>query len=95
MLIPKLLWPLLIYDICTSYVETIEAKINKFTRKWLVVPPGLTDVALYCRSSKLKLPLKSVGEEYKVGKARLQMMLSDSRDEVVRSVQPTLKTGTC
>ena len=93
MLIPKLLWPLLIYDICTSTVEAMEAKINKYTRKWLGVPPGLTDVALYCRQAKLKLPLKSIVEEYKVGKARLMTMLEDSEDKVVRSIQPKLKTG--
>ena len=93
MLIPKLLWPLLIYDISTSTVEAMEAKINKYTRKWLGVPPGLTDVALYCRQAKLKLPLKSLTEEYKVGKTRLLSMLEDSEDKVVRSAQPRLKTG--
>ena len=80
MLIPKLLWPLLIYDICVSTVEMCEAKLNKFTRKWLGVPPGLTDVALYCRQARLKLPLKSLVEEYKAGKARLLAMLEDSKD---------------
>ncbi|KAK3738754.1 hypothetical protein RRG08_035634 [Elysia crispata] len=34
-LIPKLLWPLLVYEICSNTVEAIEAKINKFTRRWL------------------------------------------------------------
>ncbi|GFS06192.1 reverse transcriptase [Elysia marginata] len=68
MLIPKLLWPLLVYDICCSTVESIEAKINKYTRKWLGVPPGLSDVAMYCRKAKLKLPMKSILEEYKCGK---------------------------
>ena len=93
MLIPKLLWPLLIYDIPTSTVEALEAKINRFTRKWLGVPPCLTDVALYCRQAKLKLPLKSILEEYKAGKARLLCMLEDSEDVVVKSNQPELKTG--
>ena len=65
MLIPKLLWPLLVYEICSTTVETIEAKISKFTRRWLGVPPGLTDVAMYCRKAKLRLPLKSILEEYK------------------------------
>lgn len=93
MLIPKLLWPLLIYEVSSSTVETIEGKINKFTRKWLGVPPGLSDVALYCANAKLKLPFKSVLEEYKAGKARLSMMLCESEDAVVRAVQPTIKTG--
>ena len=93
MLVPKLLWPLLIYEICSRTVEAIEAKINKFTRRWLGIPPGLTDVAMYCRKAKMKRPLKSIVEEYKCGKARLLSMLKDSEDPVVKTVQPTIKTG--
>lgn len=36
-----------VYKIATSSVETIEAKINKYARKWLVLTPGLSDVAMY------------------------------------------------
>ena len=93
MLIPKLLWPLLVYEICSTIVEAIEAKINKFTRRWLGVPPGVTDVAMYCRKAKLRLPLKSILEEYKCGKARLLSMLEDSEDKFVKTVQPTIKAG--
>ncbi|GFN90174.1 reverse transcriptase [Plakobranchus ocellatus] len=60
MLIPKLLWPLLVYDICSSKVEAIEAEVNKYTRKWLGVPPGLSNMAMYCRKAKLKLPIKYI-----------------------------------
>ena len=93
MLIPKLLWPLLVYEICSTTAEAIEAKINKFTRRWLGVPPGLTDVAMYCRKAKLRLPLKSIFEEYKCGKATLLSMVEDSEDPVVKTVQPTIRTG--
>ncbi|KAK3756390.1 hypothetical protein RRG08_038879 [Elysia crispata] len=95
MLIPKLLWPLLVYEICSTTVEAIEleAKINKFTRRWLGVPPGLTDVEMYCCKAKLRLSLKSILEEYKCGKARLLSMLEDSEDPVVKTVQLTIKTG--
>ena len=92
-LIPKLLWPLLVYEICSTTVEAIEVKINKFTRRWLGVSLGLTDVAMYCRKAKLRLPLKSILEEYKCGKARLLSMLEDSEDPIVKTVQPTIKTG--
>ncbi|KAK3735128.1 hypothetical protein RRG08_054480 [Elysia crispata] len=85
MLIPKLLWPLLVYEICLTTVEAIEAKINKFTRRWLGVPPDLTDVAIYSRKAKLRLPLKSILEEYKCGKARLLSMLEDSDDPIVKT----------
>ncbi|GFN91262.1 reverse transcriptase [Plakobranchus ocellatus] len=75
MLIPKLLWPLLEYEISTSTVESIEAKINRFIRKWLGIRPCLTDVAMCCLKAKLRLSLKSIVEEYKCGKARLTTML--------------------
>ncbi|KAK3779399.1 hypothetical protein RRG08_000366 [Elysia crispata] len=57
--IPKLLWPSLVYEICSTTVEAIEAKINK----WLGVPPGLTGVAMYCHKAKLRLPMKFILEE--------------------------------
>ena len=91
--IPMLLWPLLIYEVATSTVESEEAKINKYTRKWLGLPPDLFDVALYCRQAKSKLLFKSIVEESKSGKIRLQMMLVDSKNEVIKSLKPTLKTG--
>ncbi|GFO04289.1 reverse transcriptase [Plakobranchus ocellatus] len=93
MLIPKLPWPLLVYDILSTTVEAIEAKINKYTRKYLGVPPGLSDVAMHCPKAKLKFALKSILEEYKCGKARLLTMLEESDDPVVKTVQPSLKTG--
>ena len=76
-----------------SAVEKMEAKINKYSRKWLRLPPSLSDVAMYCRKAKLKLPLKSIMEEFKSSKVRLQMMLDDSKDKVIKSLNPTLKTG--
>ena len=93
MFIPKLLWPLLICDICSSTVETIEAKINKCWRKWLGVLPCLTDVALYCRQAKLKLPFNSIVDEYKAGKARLLSILEDTIDLIARTIRSELKNG--
>ena len=93
MLIPKLLWPLLVYDIPSSKVEALETKTNRFIRKWLGLPPCLTTMTLTCKQAKLKLPLKALSEEYKVGKARLHLMFRESQDEAVRNVEPELKTG--
>ncbi|XP_029636886.1 uncharacterized protein K02A2.6-like [Octopus sinensis] len=69
--------PLLVYEIATLAVE---AKINSYTRKWLGVPPSLTDVAVNYMRAKLRLPLKSLVKEYKMGKTRLQQMLKDFKD---------------
>lgn len=92
-LIPKLMWPLQVYEIGLSTVEAIERTINKFSRKWLGLPPGLSTAALYSRSAKLRLPLKALTEEFKVGKARLQMMLSQSSDPAVRGASVQVKSG--
>ncbi|GFO17343.1 reverse transcriptase [Plakobranchus ocellatus] len=91
MLIPILLWPLLVYDICSTTIEAIEAKINKYTRKG--IRPGLSDMAMYCRKAKLKLTMKSIVEEYKCGKAILLTMLEESDNPEVKTAQPSLKTG--
>ncbi|KAK3799430.1 hypothetical protein RRG08_009973 [Elysia crispata] len=72
-------------EICSTTVEAVEIKINKFTRRWLGLPPGVTGVAMYCCKAKLRLPLKSILEEYKCGKARLLSMLEDSEDPVVKT----------
>ena len=89
-----LLWPLHEYKTATSTVKLMKAKINKYTWKWLGSPPGLSDVALYCRQVKLKLSFKSIVEESNQlsREIRLQMMLDDSKDEVIKSPKPTLKT---
>ena len=71
----------------------MEAKMNKYTQKWLGLLPGLSDVALYCRQAKLKLPFKSIVKEFKSQKMTLQMMLDDSKEKVIKSLEPTLKTG--
>ena len=34
MLIPKLLWPFRVFEICSTTVAATEAKINKLTRRW-------------------------------------------------------------
>ena len=93
MLIPKFLWPLLVYEICSTIQHRpSKAKINNFTRRWIGTPlVGLTDVAMYCCKAKLRPPLKSILEEYKRGKARLLSMLEDSENSTVKTVQPTIQ----
>ncbi|GFO39046.1 reverse transcriptase [Plakobranchus ocellatus] len=78
-----LLWPLLESKISNSSEESIGAKANSFTRKWLSVQPCLTDIAMYCCKVMLKLSLKFIIEEYNYGKARLMTMFKDSVDPAV------------
>ncbi|GFN78799.1 polyprotein [Plakobranchus ocellatus] len=48
---------------------------------------------MYCRKAKLKLLMKSILEEHKCGKVRLLIILEESDNPVVKTVQPSLKTG--
>ena len=92
-LIPKLAWPLQIYEVSLTKVETMERLISKFIKKWLGVPNSLTNVALYSSSTKLKLPTLSLVEEFKLGKARLFQLLRDSHDPLVKNAQPSVITS--
>ena len=56
--------------------------------------PCFSTVGLYTATGMLQLPFSSITEEFKVGKARLHLMLRDSPDEVIRQVQPEVRTGT-
>lgn len=84
---------MLLYDINTSVVEALVRKINVAMRKWLGVPPGMFNVALYCKKAKLVVPLKFVTNEFKIRITRLGMMLWGSANPNVGGSQPTLKTG--
>ena len=55
-LLPRLLWPLQMYEIAISRVERIQRYSNKYLRKWLGVPPCLSKVGLYTNSGNLQLP---------------------------------------
>ncbi|GFN86105.1 reverse transcriptase [Plakobranchus ocellatus] len=56
MLIPKLLWPLLVYDICSSTVEAIEAKIKKIYKKMAGGSSGSFRRGNVLPKSKAKFP---------------------------------------
>ena len=92
-LMPRIMWQLLVYEVAVSRVERIQQKLNVYYRKWLGVPRMVTDLAFYCRSGKLRLPLSSVVEEFKAGKVRLVMMMRESEDQTISGSRPPIRTG--
>ncbi|XP_033750531.1 uncharacterized protein LOC117334822 [Pecten maximus] len=92
-LLPRLTWPLMLYEIGVTTVEGLGRTINRHLRRWLGVPPSFSSIGLYSRTSKLQLPFTSLVEEYKVGKARLIMTLKTSKDEKVRQAGVHVRTG--
>ncbi|KAL6484312.1 hypothetical protein MHYP_G00063570 [Metynnis hypsauchen] len=91
-LLPRVLWPLAVYEVPLSTVEKMERRVTVQVKKWLGVPRCLTTIGLY-GDGVLKLPLTSLTEEFKCAKTRLQMTLNESQDPVVRENAPTLATG--
>ena len=67
--------------------------VNTHFRKWLGVPRNITSDALYSSIGKQTIPTTSLGEEFKVAKARMYMLVRDSKNPAVRADQPKVDSG--
>ncbi|XP_052223860.1 uncharacterized protein LOC127839510 [Dreissena polymorpha] len=92
-LLPRLIWPLMLYEVPSTTVEALERTTSRHLRKWLGVPPSFTSIGLYGKSNKLQLPLSSLVEEFKTAKARLVLTLRDSPDELIREAGIQTRTS--
>ncbi|XP_038131552.1 uncharacterized protein LOC119776958 [Cyprinodon tularosa] len=92
-ILPRLLWPLLIYEVPVTMVEGFERNVSQYLRRWLGLPKSLSTIALYGHSNKLQLPLTGVTEEFKVTRAREVLLYRDSADTRVSSASITVRTG--
>ena len=92
-LLPRLLWPLQMYEIALSRVERIQLCSNKYMRKCPGIPPCFSKVGLYTNSGNLLLPISSLVEEIKIGKIRLQIIMKDSAYDIIRNAYPEIKSG--
>lgn len=87
------MWSLTINEVGQFAVEAFEEKVNRFFKRWLGLPPRVTSVALYNRSSTLRLPLRSTVEEFKIGRIMTHWMLTISADPRVRKVKLMLRSS--
>ncbi|XP_061896514.1 uncharacterized protein LOC133645675 [Entelurus aequoreus] len=92
-ILPRILWPLLIYSFPISTVEILERRVSNHLRRWLGLPKSLSSIALYGNSNKLQLPFKSLEEEFKVTRAREVVQYRDSRDPKVAKAGIQVRTG--
>ena len=90
---PRIMWPLTVYDVVITHVEAMQRQFNKYMKRWLGVPNSMTNIALHSSHTKVTLPVKFLVEEFKVTKARSFMNLRDSKYPVVKNTQPDVKTG--
>lgn len=91
-LLPRVMWPLTIYEVPITTVEKMERSVPSYVKKWLGVPRCLTNISLYGKGV-LELPITSLIDEYKCSKVRLLMTLKDSKDQITSNAAPALVTG--
>ena len=92
-LLPRLIWPMMLYEVPCSTIEALERVTSRHLRKWLGIPPSFSSVGLYGKSNQLQLPLSSLVEEFKTAKTRLILTLRDSPDEQIRDAGIVTRTG--
>ncbi|XP_067284127.1 uncharacterized protein [Pseudorasbora parva] len=92
-ILPRILWPLLIYEVPISTIEGFERRVSRFLRKWLGLPRSLSSIALYGQNNKLKLPISGLSEEFKVGRAREVLQYRESLDPMVSQAGIEVRTG--
>jgi len=91
--LPKMKWPLAIYEIPLSIVSLWEQKINKFLRKWLGVGHTLSRLCLFSKESCVALPIDSLQDTWKVEKCRLQQSYNNSSDKSIQALKPKVVAG--
>ena len=92
-ILPRILWPLLLYDFPITTISDLEKKVSCYLRRWLGLPRSLSNIALYGNTCKLTLPSKSIEEEFKVLRARELLQYRESADPKVSGAGVAVKTG--
>lgn len=92
-ILPRILWPLLVYAVPMTTVEAMERKISSYLRRWLGLPRSLSSAALYGSSNILQLPFSGLTEEFMVTRTREALQYRESRDGKVASAGIQVKTG--
>ena len=92
--IPRIRWPLMIYEVSMSVAQKLESSISVKLRKWLGLHHSTTNLCLYSSISPCRLPISSLTSIFKASKVSGDLMLRDSRDKYVSASCPILETGT-
>nr|AAN12398.1 polyprotein [Tetraodon nigroviridis] len=92
-ILPRILWPLLVYEFPISTVEGLERRVSSCLRRWLGLPRSLSSNALYGNNNKLTLPFSSLAEEFMVTRAREVLQYRESKDPKVALAGIEVRTG--
>ena len=93
MLLPRIMWPLTIYNIPESKVNEMQMRITGQLKRWLGLPKSLSTACMYTRSGRLQLPYSELSEEVKAAKARVYTAFEESEDPCVKGAKLILDGG--
>ena len=93
LLIPRIQWPILIYEVPTSFVSKLEQKASVFIPKWLKLHKSITSLSFYSSASPCPLPVRSLISVLKSSKISEHLLLKHSQDALVSSCVPKLQAG--
>lgn len=66
-----------------TVMQGFEQRVSSYLRRWLELPRSLSNIGLYGNSNKLRLPFRSVREEFIVARTQEHLQYSGSRDAKV------------
>ena len=93
LLIPRVQWTLMIYEVPMTFALRLEQNISTFIRKWLKLHHSTSNLCFYSSSSPCPLPVKSLTPILKSAKISGHLLLRDSKDPLVASSAPSLRSG--
>ena len=91
LLIPRIQWPLLIYEIPISLAFKLEQKVCLHSK--VVTSPSLNIKSFYSSVSPCPLSIKSLSSALKASKIRGHLLLRSSQNTLVSDCIPKLQTG--
>ena len=91
--LPRVLWPLLVYHISITTVESLERAISNRLRRWLGLSRCLSGAVLSGKSNALRLPCSSLVEKFKITKTSSLLQYAESEDPKVAAAGIQIRSG--
>ena len=93
LLIPRIQWPILIYEVPISLAFKLEQKTLVYIWKWLKLHKSITSFWFYYSASPCPLPVASLTSVLKFSKISGHLLLKHSQDPSVSSCAPKLQAS--
>ena len=93
MLLPRLMWPLTIYNIPLTKVEDMEKNITASLKKWMGISRNFSPDCMYSRTGKIRLPFSRLTEDFKATKTRNMVTFQESEDPCIKGAEIAVDAG--